>query len=122
MEEIRQKIQTILEETVNTQLAAHNGSASLSDFADGVAWIRFHGACANCMSSSETLEDVVKESLLRAVPEAVSYTHLDVYKRQMFISRPTIPSTAQNTIMYRKPVIFRWSRTCPRIFFLRKST
>ena len=60
MEEIRQKIQTILEETVNTQLAAHNGSASLSDFADGVAWIRFHGACANCMSSSETLEDVVK--------------------------------------------------------------
>ena len=69
MEEIRQKIQTILEETVNTQLAAHNGSASLSDFADGVAWIRFHGACANCMSSSETLEDVVKESILRAVPD-----------------------------------------------------
>ena len=69
MEEIRKKIQTILEETVDTQLAAHNGSASLSDFADGVAWIRFHDACANCMSSSETLEDVVKESILRAVPE-----------------------------------------------------
>ena len=37
METIRGKIQKILEETVNLQLAAHNGSASLSDFADGVA-------------------------------------------------------------------------------------
>ena len=69
METIREKIQKILEETVNLQLAAHNGRASLSDFADGVAWVRFHGACANCMSASETLEDVVKEAILQAVPE-----------------------------------------------------
>ena len=69
METIREKIQKILDETVNLQLAAHNGSASLSDFADGVAWVRFHGACANCMSASETLEDVVKEAILQAVPE-----------------------------------------------------
>ena len=69
METIRKKIQKILDETVNTQLAAHNGSASLSDFADGVAWVRFHGACANCMSASETFEDVVKETILQAVPE-----------------------------------------------------
>ena len=69
MEPIKEKIQKILEETVNLQLAAHNGSASLSDFADGVAWVRFHGACENCMSASEALEDVVKEAILQAVPE-----------------------------------------------------
>ena len=69
MEPIKEKIQKILEETVNTQLAAHNGSVSLSALTDGVAWVRFHGACANCMSASETLEDVVKEAILQAVPE-----------------------------------------------------
>ena len=71
METLREKIQKILEETVNLQLAAHNGSASLSDFADGVAWVRFNGACANCMSASETLEDVVKLSLIHIFADSL---------------------------------------------------
>ena len=69
MEHTEHKIQKILEETVNVQLAAHNGSATLSHLENGIAWVRFHGACASCMSSSETLENVVKESILQAVPE-----------------------------------------------------
>lgn len=66
---INEKIQKILDETVNGQLAAHGGSASLTEYEDGVAWIKFHGACASCMSSSETLENVVKESICRELPE-----------------------------------------------------
>ena len=54
---------------INVQLALHGGSASLTAFEDGVAWVKFHGACASCMSSSDTLEVVVKEAILQKLPE-----------------------------------------------------
>ena len=63
------KIQKVLDEKVNIQLQMHGGSASLTLFEEGTAWIKFNGACANCMSASETLETVVKESILASVPE-----------------------------------------------------
>lgn len=66
---IKEKIQSIIDETVNTQLKLHGGSASLTSYEEGIAWVKFHGACAQCMSSSETLEMVVKEAILKEVPE-----------------------------------------------------
>ncbi len=66
---IEERIQDIIETNVNTQLKLHGGSASLTAYEDGVAWVKFHGACASCMSSSQTLELVVKESIMTSVPE-----------------------------------------------------
>ena len=56
--ETEKEIQKIIDEVINVQLALHGGSASLTAFEDGVAWVKFHGACASCMSSSDTLEVV----------------------------------------------------------------
>lgn len=67
--ETEKKIQEIIDEVVNVQLALHGGSASLTAFEDGVAWVKFHGACAGCMASSDTLEMVVKESVMGKIPE-----------------------------------------------------
>jgi len=67
--ELKDRIQKILDETVNVQLQLHGGSASLTGMEDGIAWVKFHGACANCMSASETLEMVVKETILKEIPE-----------------------------------------------------
>ena len=66
---IEERIQKIIDEVVNVQLDLHGGSASLSYFEDGVAWVKFHGACASCMSSSDTLELVVKEAICSEIPE-----------------------------------------------------
>lgn len=66
---MEEKIQAILDQVVNVQLQLHGGSASLTSYQDGVAWVKFHGACASCMSSSETLELVVKEGIMTALPE-----------------------------------------------------
>lgn len=74
--ELNEKIQEILDGTVNVQLKLHGGSASLTSFEEGIAWIKFHGACAHCMASSETLEMVVKESILKELP-AVKDVRLD---------------------------------------------
>lgn len=73
---IEEKIQAIIDTNINTQLNLHGGSASLTAYEDGIAWVKFHGACASCMSSSETLELVVKESIMTAIPE-VSDVRLD---------------------------------------------
>ena len=67
--ETEKEIQKIIDEVINVQLALHGGSASLTAFEDGVAWVKFHGACARCMSSSDTLEVVVKEAILQKLPE-----------------------------------------------------
>ena len=58
-----------LDQVVNVQLQLHGRSASSTSYQDGVAWVKFHGACASCMSSSETLELVVKEGIMTALPE-----------------------------------------------------
>ena len=67
--ETEKEIQKIIDEVINVKLALHGGSASLTAFEDGVAWVKFHGACASCMSSSDTLEVVVKEAILQKLPE-----------------------------------------------------
>ena len=66
---MEEKIQKIIDEVVNVQLNMHGGSATLTKYEDGVAWVKFLGACASCMSSSDTLELVVKESIMQALPE-----------------------------------------------------
>ena len=69
MGEIREKIQQILDEKINAQLALHNGSAELTDVTDGIARVKFLGACASCMASADTFESVVKATIMEEVPE-----------------------------------------------------
>ena len=66
---MEEKIQEILDEVINVQLGLHGGSATLTGFDDGVARVKFLGACASCMSSQDTLELVVKESIMSRLPE-----------------------------------------------------
>lgn len=63
------KIKKILDEDINLKLVLHGGGAELTSFEDGVAWIRFDGACAGCMSQTDTFDQVVKASILESVPE-----------------------------------------------------
>jgi len=91
-----EKIQKVIDEVINVQLDLHGGSASLSCFEDGVAWVKFHGACASCMSSSDTLELVVKEALMAEIPEVkdvaldqrVSQDLIDMARRILGGERP----------------------------------
>jgi Fe-S cluster biogenesis protein NfuA len=62
-------IRKALTEKVNPMLAEHFGSAELSAYEDGVAYVRMNGACAACPSAQYTVEDVVKNEVMSAVPE-----------------------------------------------------
>ena len=64
-----EEIQRIIDEVINGQLELHGGSARLSRFEDGVAWIKFLGACSSCMSASDTLETVVRTEIMERLPQ-----------------------------------------------------
>lgn len=64
-------IQKILEEKVNPILAQHYGGAMLTEYTEGVAWIKMTGACGGCPSSQETIENVVRSILMDEMPEIV---------------------------------------------------
>ena len=69
LQESEEKIQKILDDDINVKLILHGGGASLTSFEDGVAKIKFTGACAACMSQTDTFDDVVKTALINGVPE-----------------------------------------------------
>jgi len=62
-------IRRILEEKVNPTLASHFGAAELSGYEDGIAYVRFTGACSTCPSAQYTLEDVVRAEIVGALPD-----------------------------------------------------
>jgi Fe-S cluster biogenesis protein NfuA len=70
-------IRKIIEEKVNPTLASHFGAAELSGYEDGVAYVRFTGACSTCPSAQFTLEDVVRSEIMEALPD-VSDVVLDL--------------------------------------------
>lgn len=67
--DVKEKIQKILNEDINEKLILHGGGADLTSFEDGVAKIKFSGACAACMSQTDTFDQVIKASIINGVPE-----------------------------------------------------
>lgn len=62
---MEEKIIQILNEKVNPILAEHYGSSSLTKLEDGIAWVRLNGACSSCPSAQSTIEEVVKDIVLK---------------------------------------------------------
>ena len=67
--DVKEKIEKILDDDINMKLVLHGGGATLTSFEDGVAKIRFTGACASCMSQTDTFDEVVKAIIMESVPE-----------------------------------------------------
>lgn len=67
--DVKEKIQKILDDDINVKLILHGGGASLTSCEDGIAKIKFTGACASCMSQTDTFDQVIKAKLLGEVPE-----------------------------------------------------
>ncbi|MDR0520022.1 MAG: NifU family protein [Clostridiales Family XIII bacterium] len=64
-------VERIINEKVNPALAQHYGAAELSGYEDGVAYVKFTGACSTCPSARFTLEDVVRAEIMGALPDVV---------------------------------------------------
>ncbi len=65
---MRHKLQALLDETVNPQVASHGGKIELVDYANRTAFIRMLGGCQGCSSSKATLKQGVESAIFNAFP------------------------------------------------------
>ena len=68
-QDLREKINQVIEEKVNPILNEHLGGLVLTNFTDGIATVKFTGNCRTCYAAEETLEDIVKEILIEEIQE-----------------------------------------------------
>ena len=64
-----EKIKRIIEEKVNPLLAAHYGGTEITALEDGILYIRMTGACGQCPSAQDTIENVVRQIIMSKAPE-----------------------------------------------------
>ncbi len=65
----KEKINKVLKEKVDPVLEQHHGGAVLTEYEDGIAWVKLVGACATCPSAQGTMEDIVKAILMKELPD-----------------------------------------------------
>lgn len=71
-DEVVFQIKQILEERVRPAVAMDGGDIVFDRFEDGVVYLRMHGACSGCPSSTMTLKSGVENLLKHFVPEVES--------------------------------------------------
>lgn len=67
--EIRQRLQTVLDEELNPAIASHSGVITLDRIEGNTAYITMGGGCQGCAASTITLRQGVHTSFRKAVPE-----------------------------------------------------
>jgi Fe-S cluster biogenesis protein NfuA len=68
-EEIREKVQAIIDEEINPQVAGHGGFISLLDVKGNVVYIRMGGGCQGCGMADVTLKQGIEKAIRAAIPE-----------------------------------------------------
>ena len=68
-EEIREKVQNLIENAINPAIAGHGGFVDLLDVKDKVVYLSMGGGCQGCGMATMTLRQGVETAIRRAVPE-----------------------------------------------------
>ncbi len=67
--EIEQKISQILDTDIRPFVAMDGGDIQLERYDDGIVYLKMHGACSHCPSSTATLKHGVERRLKELMPE-----------------------------------------------------
>jgi Fe/S biogenesis protein NfuA len=68
-EEIREKVQNLIDNAVNPAIASHGGFVDLLDVKDGVVYLAMGGGCQGCGMADVTLRHGIEALLRDEVPE-----------------------------------------------------
>jgi len=66
---LAERVQRVLEESINPRIAAHGGAVEMVDLADDTLYVRMSGGCQGCASSAATLRQGVERMVREEVPE-----------------------------------------------------
>lgn len=68
-DEIRDRVQRVLDSEINPAVAAHGGLVGLIDVQDNVVYIQMGGGCQGCGMADVTLKQGIETAIRFAVPE-----------------------------------------------------
>jgi len=68
-DEITAQIKELLETRVRPMVMMDGGDIVFGSFEDGVVYLKMHGACSGCPSSTATLKDGIENMLKHFIPE-----------------------------------------------------
>ena len=69
--EIKEKVQQLLDTSVNPAVASHGGMVSLIDVKKNVVYIRMGGGCQGCGAADITLKAGIERMIKEEIPEIV---------------------------------------------------
>ena len=69
MELTVKEIETVLEREIRPALSRHGGDIRIEELTDGVVRVRLLGQCSGCPSAELTMEQLVRKTLLEALPQ-----------------------------------------------------
>ncbi len=67
--EMKDKIQQLLDESINPAVAGHGGFVQLIDVKDNVVYIQMGGGCQGCGMADVTLKAGIERMIMEEVPE-----------------------------------------------------
>ena len=76
-ETVEEKIKDALE-SVRPFIIMDGGDVEFVKYEDNIVYIKFTGACVNCLYSDDTLENGIFETLKEAVPEIERVVKVDL--------------------------------------------
>lgn len=67
--ELKEKVQALLDNSINPAVAGHGGYIELIDVKDGTVYIQMLGGCQGCGAADVTLKAGVERLIREEVPE-----------------------------------------------------
>ena len=67
--DLSEKVQQLLDQSINPSLATHGGFATLIGVEDTKVFLTMGGGCQGCAMSAATLREGIQRALLEAIPE-----------------------------------------------------
>ena len=67
--DMKEKIQQLLDESINPAVAGHGGFVQLIDVKDNVVYIQMGGGCQGCGMADVTLKAGIERMIMEEVPE-----------------------------------------------------
>jgi Fe/S biogenesis protein NfuA len=66
---LMEKVQEVIDELINPQIAMHGGAVEVVDVADDVVYVRMSGGCQGCAASAATLRQGVERMIREELPQ-----------------------------------------------------
>jgi Fe/S biogenesis protein NfuA len=66
---LMEKVQEVIDELINPQIAMHGGAVEVVDVADDTVYVRMSGGCQGCAASAATLRQGVERMIREELPQ-----------------------------------------------------